>query len=264
MKIVQYFLMVVICSINQLGFTQNSYTVKKVNKPIVIDGQLEGSWDEAPNTEYFVNLDSTTAPVKTTAKMLWDNKYLYLAIVCEDSSVWSDIEKRDGPLWDQDVIEIFIDPDGDGKNYIEVGIAPNGTICDILMSKSYFEGGTYNLDYNIQGLICKSVVEGNLNSSNGSKQWICEVAIPFKGFPSKQLVEVPRAGYIWRVNICRMDKTFNGANAGLFSWNYLGGRKFKNGSFTFHNPEKFGYIIFDNNFKNSHKKRSCDKTFVRH
>ena len=101
-------------------------------KPIKIDGKLdEAAWADAPSTGPFVNtMTGAPAEQKTEAKLLWDNKFLYVAFDNTDTDIWSSLTKRDDKLWTQEADEMIIDADGNGKTYVELQVAPNGTIFD--------------------------------------------------------------------------------------------------------------------------------------
>ena len=97
------------------------YVARRTDKPIKIDGKLDdAAWKDAPSTGPFVNT-MTGAPVdqRTEAKLLWDDKFLYVAFENADSDVWASLSKRDDKLWTQEADELMIDADKNGKTYVE-------------------------------------------------------------------------------------------------------------------------------------------------
>ena len=68
---------------------------------------------------------------KVNFKMGWDSLTLFIDFTVLDS-VWETSQtKHDSPIFKtDDCVEIFIDFDGDGKNYLELGINPNGVYYD--------------------------------------------------------------------------------------------------------------------------------------
>ena len=97
----------------------NAYVVKRASGPLVIDGMLdESSWRDAELTENFlVYTDSSAPEYATQAKMLWDDNYLYIAVIMTDRDVWAEMTSwgpDDRCLCTEEVAEVFIDPDGDG------------------------------------------------------------------------------------------------------------------------------------------------------
>ena len=108
------------------------YVARKIDKPIKLDGKLdEAAWKDAPSTGLFVNT-MTGAPAghKTEAKLLWDDQNLYVAFENADTDVLGNLTKRDDKLWTQEAVELMIDADSNGKSYIELQVAPNGTVFD--------------------------------------------------------------------------------------------------------------------------------------
>ena len=97
-----------------------------------LDGKLdEAVWKDAASTGDFVRtMDGMKPDQKTTAKVLYDDKNLYVAFEMEDKDVWSTLTKPDDKLWTQEAVEMFIDADGDGKTYVELQANPKGAIFD--------------------------------------------------------------------------------------------------------------------------------------
>ena len=178
----------------------------KAKKPVKVDGQLdEAVWKKAPSTGPFQDAYNGSAlPYKTEARVAWDQRHLYIAFECQDSDIFSEPKERDAKLWLQDAVEIFIDANKDGQDYLELQASPQGTIFD-----SYFPKHRQGqADFN-SGLKVAVVVQGTLNKRDDEdKRWIVEMALPFKdakGRGKYQLSLPPKLGDVWRVNFFRMD-----------------------------------------------------------
>ena len=93
--------------------------------PITIDGQLhESDWTRLPASSSFVDtLGGGAGPFPATARVLWDDANLYVAFEAIDDYLHNTITERDGHLWEQDAVEIMIDPDGDGLHYFELQVS---------------------------------------------------------------------------------------------------------------------------------------------
>ena len=88
-----------------------SYTAQRRIDTITVDGNLnEASWHSAADTSAFTFWDGASAPaaLQTTAKMIWDDVYLYIAFVATDRDVYSTYTARDARLWEQDNFEVFV------------------------------------------------------------------------------------------------------------------------------------------------------------
>src|SRR5690606_3068212 len=105
---------------------------KRASGRITIDGKLEESdWANAARTAAFVNTRTGGgAPFEASARMLWDDDNLYVAFEVADDFVKNTIRERDGHLWEQDAVEVFLDPGSDGRNYFELQVSPTGQIFD--------------------------------------------------------------------------------------------------------------------------------------
>jgi hypothetical protein len=192
------------------------YVARMATKPPKIDGKLDdAAWAAAPSTGPFVNtLTGAAVPQKTEARLLWDKKFLYIGIDNTDSDVWAKLDKRDDKLWTEEADEIMIDADGNGRTYVELQVAPNGTLFDTYLPERRKYEDTINpkmkpFSWNSK-TIAKVRVDGTLNKrEDQDKGWTAEIAIPLedvKGMDDKStLVLPPTPGNVWRINMFRMD-----------------------------------------------------------
>lgn len=237
-----FMLLTIICFLCNLhGQYIPEYIVKKTITPLNIDGKLtKPEWQAAPATDKFITLDSgKAAHLSTQAKFLWDDKYLYIGFICEDPDIEATITERDAELWNEEVVEVFCDPDGDGLNYFELQVNPLNTVLDLLMNKPYSAGGRSNFSWNLKNLKSAVWLNGTLNNpSDVDTQWTCEIAIPFNelAFMAPTMNFPPHDGDSWRILVARYHYNPDGS-CEKSSWTKLN-------SYTFHIPSKFGRIIF--------------------
>ena len=211
---------------------------KKVkNGAIKLDGKLsEKEWDDAPSTGDFVRtMDGQAADQKTEAKLLWDDKNLYVAFVNDDKDIWTTLDKHDDKLWTQEADEMFIDADGDGKTYVELQVNAKGATFD-----SYLPAYRQNQNDWDAGMKAGVNIEGTLNKRDDEdKRWTVELAIPLDAArgKEKEMKNVPpKVGTEWRVNFFRMDQP-NGRPQSGTGWSapMVG---------DFHALDKFGVLVF--------------------
>ena len=173
---------------------------------IKLDGKLdEPGWKDAFSTGLFVNtMDGSAAAQKTEAKVLWDDKFVYVAFSMEDKDVWTTKTTRDDKLWTEEAVEVFIDADGDGKTYVELQTNPKGAIFD-----SYLPLYRANQNDFDAGMKVAVNVDGTVdNRDDVDKGWTVEMQIPFdaaKGKEKEMKGVPPVVGTQWRVNFFRMD-----------------------------------------------------------
>lgn len=233
--------------------TINEYTVKRAPGKIKVDGKLdEKGWKNAEATVPFVVYSSGETPkFATTAKMLWDDNYLYIAFSMDDNDVWAATKKwnvGDKCLCLEEVAEVFIDPDGDGENYLEAEINPYGALMSLRLDREFAKGGTGDYSWSYKALKIGTGVKGSLNKqSDTDTQWICELGFPFSeiAFSAPSMSFPPKTGDSWRINLYRYEyfRPLESNKPELTAWNRVvwpNGEKNRG----FHAPNYFGRIIF--------------------
>lgn len=201
-----------------------SYTALRVEKPPNIDGDL-GDWEGFTFVEVNYDIDKgKRVDIRTLARILWDKDNLYISFHCLDEDPWATITKRDGFLWEEEAVEVFIDPRGDGTRYVELGVNPLNAVDDILIIKK--PKFRWLLNWNLFDL--RTAVK------RGKGEWNVEIAIPWWNFLSFQ-VPLPPQGQTWRVQLCRVERPDHKTPIWL-SWSPT--------SQTFHKPENFGKVSF--------------------
>lgn len=190
------------------GAGLKSLAIPRAKRAVKIDGVLRPQeWEGAAVVDRLER--PTTGGVvetpATTAKLLWDEKHLYVAFICEDAFIQSTYAKHDDELWNQDVVEVFLDPDGDGKNYYELQASPAGVTFDSFLPEYRKNQNDWE-----SGMNAAARVDGTLNSEKGQDTaWTVEMAIPFSAIqhaPSSP----PKVGDTWRANLFRIDMKASG------------------------------------------------------
>jgi hypothetical protein len=237
-------------SIPVLAQSGASYIAERRIDTIFVDGNLnEASWATATNTSPFTIWDGSPAPValQTTAKMVWDDQYLYIAFNCRDPDVYATYTARDSPLWEQDNFEAFVTIPGT-TGYVEAEGSPKGTIWDGLFTNVFQgPGGSYT----ITGLQVAGKVNGTLNNSSDQDiGFAAEMRLPFadiyQGVPGGH----PIHGTQLRLNLNRIDwntpTTQGGPGASgtdtYYAWSPVPGN-----GVSFHRPDEFGTVTFSTN-----------------
>ncbi|HEX2734457.1 MAG TPA: carbohydrate-binding family 9-like protein [Polyangiaceae bacterium] len=214
-------------------------------KSIKIDGKLDDeAWTTAAVAGPFVNVANGKPDEKLSvqgdAKLLWDDKGLYVGFSVKDKDVVGGFGKddKDPHLWTKDCVEIMIDPDGDGdnKDYYEIQINPQNLVFD-----SQFE------DYNLpkggpdgpfghqewSSKIQSAVeIEGTLDKSDDEdKGYTVEVKVPWASLDKAKRTP-PALGDQWRINLYAMQ------NNGGAGWSPILGQG------NFHKASRFGRLLF--------------------
>lgn len=198
--------------------------VRKAAKPPKLDGVLdEAAWKDAPTLGVFVNtLTGAAGGVKTEAKLLWDDKNLYIAFENEDKDVWGKMKGRDDKLWQEEAVEVMIDPNGDGKSYVELQVSPHGTLFDTYLPtyrkyEDSIDPKAKPFSWNAKGLKAGVKVDGTIDQRDDQdKGWTVELAIPLSEInglakDGEGAAKVPPSfGDTWRLNLFRLDVAKDG------------------------------------------------------
>jgi hypothetical protein len=176
------------------------YGARRTIDAIRIDGKLdEASWGLAPRAREFRHIYDPARRSKypTEAAIVWDDDHIYVAFDCIDPEPWGTKTNRDDRLWEEEVVEVFLDPDGDGLNYAELEVSPNNVVVDLLLPrpKSDVEQA---LRWNIEGL--KTAV--GLHPAG----WMAEIAIPWKSLGAAGVRAAPMVKDQWRVGLFRIKR----------------------------------------------------------
>jgi alpha-galactosidase len=161
---------------------------------------------------------------RTEVRMLWSMDVLYVRFLAHyrTITIFSDAESngRRDQLWDRDVAEVFLQPDGSAaRRYKEFEVSPNGFWIDLDIAP----GEKRDLQ---SGLRRRVALEEN------NKVWRAEL-----GLPMKSLTGAFDAEKLWRINFFRAE----GAKEPRF---YSAWQPTHTPVPNFHVPEAFGHLVF--------------------
>jgi hypothetical protein len=108
------------------------------------------------------------------------------------------MKNRDDRIWNEEVVEVFLDPDADGRNYAELEISPNNVVVDLLIAAPRTGAVEEALAWDIAGL--KTAV------GRHAAGWVVEIAIPWASLGRSGATQAPRAGDRWRVGLYRIER----------------------------------------------------------
>jgi hypothetical protein len=183
-----------------------------------------------------------TAPFATRFRALWSPDVLYARFDADDTSPWFTMTRRDAPIWEEEVVEIFLDPAGAGADYYELEINPANVLCDLRVRTPYpnlLSETVFDLD----GVESRVSLHGE--GPDRAPGWIATAAMPFAGLrwlPVPDAIRIPpAAGDTWRFNVFRIKRP-NGPmrpkdGAILAAWS-------PTGTPSFHVPSAFQALTF--------------------
>lgn len=187
-----------------------SYVVYQSQGSIIIDGHIdEKEWARAPISREFADILGSKKPrptYKTTVRMLFDDRYFYIAASMEEPHVWGTLTNHDAVIFHDNDFEVFIDPDRDQLNYYELELNALNTTWDLRLTKAYSKQGTALNSWEIVGLKTAVQVQGTLNNpTDVDKGWSVEIAIPWLALGEfAHTATPPKEGDLWPVNFSRV------------------------------------------------------------
>lgn len=179
---------------------------------------------------------------RTTFQAVWTDKAIYARFDAVDPDPWHTMTKRDDHLWEEEVVELFIDPADQGFNYFELEINPANVVCDVRMLSAY-PNVKSDLAWDHEGL--ETRVVPLVDGAGTTIGWTATAAIPFDGFRSLPVPEgvqmPPAAGDSWKFNVFRIKRPGGPKDpktgALLEAWS-------KTGTPSFHTPSAFRAFTF--------------------
>ena len=118
--------------------------------------------------------DGRATRYATAARLLWDDRYLYAAFECEDPDIWGTLTERDAHIYDEEVVEVFLDDDSDGVSYLEFEVSPRNVVLD-LMVLTRGERTKLIWAWDCEGLQTAVHVDGTLdNRDDVDRAWSAE------------------------------------------------------------------------------------------
>lgn len=182
-----------------------------------VDGVLDDAvWEDAALVGGFTLYDkSEKVEVQTFLRAAWDDSALYFAVQCDEPLIDKLTPKaapRDAkPIFADEAIEIFVDPDHDHSRYYQFGINAAGSL---------FDGERNNPAWN---------GDVTVETHVGDDAWFVEVAIPWRDITKRK----PALGAVAGFNVCR-DRHL----AGRREWTNWSQTKAN-----FHDPDRFAHLV---------------------
>ena len=176
------------------SFAGLSQAVLETTQPPVIDGNVsEIAWQMARTLPPFQNVDGTAEPQNPTqTSLLWDAEYLYIAVkayIPEAQIPHVSQTQHDSPIWEDECIEILMDPNLKTETYYHFVINPIGALFDQqvnLPGTPYFRFAPQDIQSTLSQDNMQTDFDANSDWNSKAKvathisttYWSAEIAIP--------------------------------------------------------------------------------------
>ena len=214
------------------------YTAHRAEANITIDGRLdETAWRNAPTFgDFQFPWWKAGKKEQTVARMLWDDRFVYVAFQCTDGHISATRTEQDSKVYLDDCVEVFVAPNPRRPvDYFNIEMNVNGAILD----RHHPEGpGKPQVpNWNASGIVIATSVDGTQNDDTDTDRgWVLEVAIPFANFADVTGKPHPADGDVWHLNLNRLGGETNPQHS---QWSPGTTEKP-----AFHTPDTFGRVTF--------------------
>lgn len=157
------------------------------------------NWRDVPALPPFTLADgSGPAQQQTTARLCFDAQALYVRFDCDDNDIWGTYTQRDEPIYDEEVVELFIGPGpADLIHYYEFEISPNGVLLDAKVYNPTSQRAELEVDtqWNCPG------IRWQAGRNDEANHWWAVLVIPWAA-----LAPPGKLPPIWRANFYRIER----------------------------------------------------------
>jgi arylsulfatase A-like enzyme len=175
----------------------------------------------------------------TSFRALWTTAGLVLRYDVTDASPWHTLAQRDERLWNEEVVEIFLDAGSTGRSYAEIEWNPVGAVVDLWVDRA---DNRFDKDWNAEGL--ESRVHPRRDAAGRTTGWTVVSVLPWAALARRAppgTALPPKAGDSWRFNVFRIERPGGPKepekDAQFHAWSPTGHR-------SFHVPLAFREMVF--------------------
>ncbi len=206
-------------------------------------------WSAAPPPALLDATDSAWGPaqritwgpeaIATTFRALWTSAGLALRFDVTDPSPWHTLTQRDERLWNEEVVEIFLDVGATGRSYAELEWNPVNAVVDLWVDRAE---NRFDKDWNAAGL--ESRVYPWKDAAGRPIGWTAVSLLPWTALAAKAPAGTalpPKEGDRWRFNVFRIERPGGPSeperDAQYLAWSPTGQK-------SFHVPQAFRDFVF--------------------
>jgi thiamine biosynthesis lipoprotein len=200
--------------------------------PVLLDA-ADGAWAPAQRITW------GPEAIATSFRALWTSAGLALRFDVTDPSPWHTLTQRDERLWNEEVVEVFLDVGATGRSYAELEWNSVNAVVDLWVDRAE---NRFDKDWNAAGL--ESRVYPWKDAAGRPIGWTAVSLLPWTALASKAPAGTalpPKAGDRWRFNVFRIERPGGPSeperDAQYLAWSPTGQK-------SFHVPQAFRDLEF--------------------
>jgi hypothetical protein len=157
-------------------------------------------WHSIPALSSFIRADgSREALQQTTLRLCCTRLYFFARFDCQDRFIWGNYTRRDDPIYNEEVVEIFIAPtESDPIDYFEFEVSPKGVLFD---ARIHNPDGKNNAQMSGEAAWDCPGIQWHAGLNEAQQHWWAVLAIPWRSLSFD--LEPPEA---WRANFYRIER----------------------------------------------------------
>jgi hypothetical protein len=157
----------------------------------------------APLAPFTLADGSGPAYQATEVRLCHDADALYLRFDCVDQEIWGIATQRDAPIYDEEVVELFIAPGATTPvDYFEFEVSPLGTLLDLTVHSP--DGARHTMQTNF-AWDCPAL-QWQAQRDEAHDHWCAYLIVPWRSL-LPDAAALPKS---WRANFYRIDRPHNG------------------------------------------------------
>lgn len=167
---------------------------------ISVDGRLdEPAWQRAFELPLVDAMDGSPPRRSTVARLLWDDRYLYVAFEAEGGEGSARPSRGDGgPAREEEAVALLVDATGTGRGFVEVEVSADNAHAD-----TRFEPGPGDLAEARAWVSGARTATQFHRGAPGEGGFTVEMAVPLLSLRGSG--PLPRPGDRWRANLYRIE-----------------------------------------------------------
>lgn len=167
----------------------------------------------------------------TTVELVATAECLIARFDAEAPDPWATIRERDGRLWEEEVVELFVAAGAEApRRYLEIEVNPLGTLFDALVDSPEGDrrGMIVDPTWNCEELAATVAIDRD------ARRWRTRVELPWRALARDGV-----APQVLRMNLLRIERPRDGAPPEFSAWSPT----FVEPA-DFHRPARFGVVRF--------------------